>query len=77
MKKPFEAYSVGQCKSAEAPLDDREQMKLAREQITASDIAFQQALDNAIQAKLEVCSTSPSTELRTRKPRFISGHEFK
>jgi len=59
------------------PLDDREQMKAWREQIVAQDTAFTAALDKAIQAKLEVCSTAISTSPGTRRPRYFGGHEFK
>jgi hypothetical protein len=75
MGKPFEAYSIGQSKSAAGPLDDVDQMKLERERVIASDLAFQAALDHAITAKLETCSTSPSTEPGTRKPISIP-HDY-
>jgi hypothetical protein len=70
--RPFVNKLDGRSKAAEGALDDANQIKLERERITASDIAFQQALDRAISAKLEVCSTSPSTALGTKKPVFIS-----
>ena len=73
--KPFENRLDGCSKSAADSLDDTEIIRYSRERTIAADSAFQAALDHAITAKLEVCSTSPSTELGTRSPVFIP-HDY-
>jgi hypothetical protein len=74
-KKPSTERSVYGGLAAEGELDDSVFLEQVREKIVASDIAFQAALDHAITAKLEICSTSPSTEPGTRKPKFIP-HDY-
>jgi hypothetical protein len=75
-RKPFEAWSIGASKAAAQPLDDVAQQKLDRDETIASDLRFQQALDNAIQAKLEICSTSINTTPCTKSPIFVPGHDY-
>jgi len=73
--KPFENRLDGCSKSAADPLDDTDLIRYSRKRTIAADTAFQAALDHAITAKLETCSTSPSTEPGTRKPIFVS-HDY-